>query len=964
MRPGYLTALCAGASVLAIGASAHAQTASSSKAANANASSQAGSVTEVVVTGTRLRSNGYTQPTPVTVAPTEELLKVTPTNIADALNNLPQFVNSSSPARSTHNFTNSALNGNILNLRGVGGNKTLILLDGERMPPTTYLGAVDVDVLPNLLVSRVDIVTGGASSVYGSDAVAGVVNYVLDHNFTGVKGEFSGGVSQKGDNSNYKVGIALGSKLFNDRGHVLFSFEDYNNDGMLRSDRDAATHNYIFAGAVPGSLAQPGTAANPWKLYQNANIGIASPTGAMLFGPLAGQQFTVGGTGLMPFNPGTPTGTPGYYYNGVNHSGLQIPANNTAIAPLDTKKVFGRLSFDFTPDVTGYVQGNYTRSALSYTLEANGFLPIPLFSGNPYLPAAAQSAMTAAGAPSISVFQYPFGPNPHTTEVTDFYTIGAGLDGRFRGWDWNLHYNHAHSTDDVDQGQTLMWQHAYAAVDAVVNPANGHIVCNPSLSADPAIAARYASCQPLNIFNPYSTPGGLAYALGTSSFQATVTQDDVAGSISGHPFSLPAGPVLFAAGGEYRHESLLLTSNSNPALLDTPAEQAAYFAGLRGVPPGTLAFWLTNVGVADASEDVKEGFGEIDVPIVKDLPLMESLHLSAAGRVTDYSTSGTVETWKLGATWRVSQDFQLRVVRSRDIRAPNLYELFAGAQSGIGQVTDPVTHTTANLSTISAGNPNLKPEDGDTFTVGGVITPRVLPGFSASIDYYQLKISNAIQTLSAQDVLNNCTINGIAEACALITRPSPTSFPTLIHSGPVNTVELKTNGIDFDVTYHRHVGDGDLSTRLYANYLLSFFTEFDGGVYDLAGYASPANQPIAYPRLRGELSVDYRYHAWDFFVNEQYIGSYSLNVPLPAGVVNTNVYENPNVGAEWYTNLTVSYTLPIKNAKVDTFLTVNNLFDQDPPLIPGAIPGENLPTIISLYDTVGRSFTMGVRFKF
>jgi hypothetical protein len=170
---------------------------------------------------------------------------------------------------------------------------------------------------------------------------------------------------------------------------------------------------------------------------------------------------------------------------------------------------------------------------------------------------------------------------------------------------------------------------------------------------------------------------------------------------------------------------------------------------------------------------------------------------------------------------------------------------------------------------------------------------------------------------------------------------------------------LKTSGIDFDVTYHRPVGDGTLSMRLYANYLLNYGGEFDGGIYNLAGFGAPANQPIAYPHLRGELSVDYKYQAADIFVTEQYVGGYSLNAPGP-----NNVYLNPNVGAIWYTNLTLTYTLPVPQGKVDAFFTVNNLFDQQPPLIPGAIPGENLPTIISLYDTVGRSFTVGARFKF
>jgi outer membrane receptor protein involved in Fe transport len=952
----FKVALWVGASALVFATQAFAQQAGAQQAPDAKAApDKSGTVAEVVITGTRTVRNGYAQPTPVTVATTEELAKAVPSDLPDALNALPQFENSSSPSRSTHNFTSSAENGNILNLRGVGGDRTLILFDGQRMPPTTFLGETDVDVLPQLLVKRVDIVTGGASAIYGSDAVAGVVNFVLDRGFTGVQGVVQGGTSQQGDNSNYRIGIAAGAKVLNDKGHVLFSFEDYHNDGMLRSARANGTDDYIYAGATPGSTYASGSPQNPYKIYEHASIGIASPTGLITNGPGAFTTQLSSTGAIIPFVAGNPTGTPGYNTNG---DGFSIPSNVTANAPIDTKKGYARFSYDLTPDITAFVQGVYSHSELNYVLEANGFLPPTqetLYSGNPFISSALQNYITTNNLGSASVWQYPIGPNPNTTETTDFYMITAGLEGKFwRGWTWNLTYDHSHSDENVQQKDTLNWRNAYAALDVVTGP-NGP-TCNVLLN--PTYAAQYAGCQPLNTLNP--SQAALNYVLGTSKYDAQVTQDNVAGSVQGSVFQLPAGPVVVAVGGEYRTQSLNLTSNSNPALLETPQQQAAYFAGLRGVPPGTLAYWVTDTGIASASENVYEGFGELSVPVLKDMPFAKSLDLNLAGRVTQYSTSGTAKTWKLGATWRPIQDLLFRIGDSQDIRAPNLYELYAGAQSGVGQLYDPVTNTTNNVTTITEGNSKLQPEIGSTFTAGGVVSPRFLPGLSVSIDYYRLDITGAVGTLSAQQIVNNCYANASAPECALITRPTPGAFPSLIQVSPANTSFLKTSGLDFDGSYRTRLFDNPLSVRVYANYLGHYITQQSSTapVYENSGYGIVGNQPIAYPKWRGTLFVDYKIHAWDVFVSEQYIDGFSLNSPQ------IGQFQSPDVGVIWYTNATISYNMPVHNGHIETFFTVSNLFDQQPPLIPGTIPGLNLPTIISLYDTVGRAFTAGARFKF
>ncbi|HYE49654.1 MAG TPA: TonB-dependent receptor [Azospirillaceae bacterium] len=922
---------------------------------------------EIVVTGSRIVRDGYTAPTPVTVAPVEDLVKSTPTNIPDALNKLPQFQLSSSPSRSTHNFANSASHGNILNLRGVGGNRTLILFDGIRVPPTTFRGDVDTNVIPNLLISRVDVVTAGASAAYGSDAVAGVVNFVLNRNFTGVAANAQYGTSERGDNENYRIGVAGGTPLFDGRGHLLLSAEAYDNKGMLRSDRPQSLEGYIYAGRTPGA-GTPGSAANPFVIYRGVVQNQASNGGLIVNGPLAGNLFLPGGT-IRPFVNGTPTGTPAYEVGG---DGYRIPPDVTTVAPLETKQLFQRFSYDLTPDISFYAQGNFTRSDISYTSLANSFVPPTsalIQADNPYLnlTAAQRAQLAAAGTTAFNVAAYnPYAPKPFTEERTDFYMGTAGLEGTFgAGWKWDANYVYGRSEHSVDQRGLFNWRNAYAAIDAVRDP-SGNIVCRATLDPDPDIRQRFAGCRPLNILGEGSaltTPEGYEYATGTSSYDAAITQNMVSAELQGDLFELPAGPVTTAFGAEFRSQKLKLTSNADPALLDTPAERTEYFRGVRGVPGSALFFWLTNVGVARGKVEVKEGFAEVTVPVLKDVSFARSLDLNAAGRITDYSTSGTVETWKVGATWRPVDDLLLRGTRSRDIRAPTLFDLFAGDQSAIGTLVDPVSGITANVPQVSGGNPGLEPEEADTFTVGGVVTPSFLPGFSLSIDYFRLKIDGAIGSLSPIQMVTNCQASGgTAPECALITRPSPNAFPTGIRVAPANIAFLKTSGIDFDATYRTEVGEGDLTLRLYASYLDEYKTQQSATapVYDFAGFGSSANQPVARPKWRGTFNVNYEIGDFSFFISEQYIGKFTLGSQEP-----NQTYIDPKKSAVWYTDATVSYKLPpFGGADTELFVTVNHVFDRDPLLIPGTIPGLNLPTIISLYDTVGRAFTVGARVRF
>lgn len=964
-------------SALSLAVPAYAQDAAS----DGDQSADSAPASDIVVTGTRIVRDGYTAPTPVTVATTEDLQKSTPSSIPDALNKLPQFQNSLSPAKSASNFSAIPIHGNILNLRGLGTPtanpkgplRTLILFDGVRVAPTTYIGTIDTNVIPNLLVQRVDVVTGGASAAWGSDAVAGVVNFILDKKFTGLKGVAQAGISERGDVGNQRIGAAYGTSFGDDRGHILLSAEFYNNEGLRRNQRDIGTKGFAYVGSTvgcavptgqPASLCSPGGALNPYTLASDVRLSAASEFGKILApgNPFNNYKLDANGV-LSPFNNGTATGSASVFIGG---DGYRIPDRTTAIAPFKTYQTFGRLSYDVADDVNVYVQGTYSRQDLAYDALANSLVQgnptATLYQGNPFLPPALAATLAPGGSVGFNAY---WGAQQATTvkERTDFWQATGGLDATFGGWKAAVSYTHGESVHKMAQSGLFDWRKFFAAVDVV--SVNGTPTCR--VLTDPAFAASFAGCQPINLFNGAPINGssaGYEYATGTSRYRAKFNHDSVVASLSGSLFDLPAGPVDVVIGAEYRKQSLHLTSNADPALLDTAGEKAAYFAGLRGVQASSLFYWLTNVGVANGSLDVKEAFGEIAVPILKDTPFFQELSINGAARVTDYSTSGTVTTWKVGGTWKPVEDFLLRATYSRDIRAPNLYELYRGDTSSISIVLDPVSTLNQNVSQVSGGNPNLKPEVAKTLTIGGVFSPSFMPGFSISVDYYRIKLKGAIDALTAQQILNNCSQFGSGTPeCQLITRPSANAFPSLVRISEANIAFLNTSGIDFDASYRTGLGNGALSIRLYANYLKNFDTQAFAGqpVIHYAGANVIGSNPVAYPHWRGSLSVDYSTENFGVTVSEQYIGKMDRFINASAPLLSN--FTDPGVGAVVYTDLSLRYRIPSGSGYFELFGTVNNLFDKDPPLLPGTTPGVNIPTNFSTYDIVGRAFTAGVRVK-
>ena len=587
---------------------------------------------------------------------------------------------------------------------------------------------------------------------------------------------------------------------------------------------------------------------------------------------------------------------------------------------------------------------------------------MPVFSGNPFIPAPLQAQLTGAGTASFNMAKLFDDLGPITTEErVDNYAVVAGLEHNLGRFTLKLDYAYGNSDFQFSQSNQFELSKLAAALDAVVNPANGAVVCRPSLSTDPAVAARYAGCVPFNTLGLNAASAqAAAYVMGTSTYDAVNSTQDIVGTISGDLWELPAGPMSAALGVEYRTADLDLKTNSNPG---TPVD----VTGLRGIAPTTVRFYLTNVAAAKGDMDVKEGFAEVGIPLLKDKPFARQLDLNGAYRWTDYSTSGNVETWKLGATWTPVDFIKFRATSSRDIRAPTLFDLFAGAQFSQGAALDPHTNIASGFNQITSGNPDLDPEIGDTFTAGFILQPQGFNG-SLSVDYYDLEIKGAITTLTAAAILNDCEVSGgTAPSCANIVRPlpfsntSPANFPTQVTVSGVNASLIRTKGIDFDASYSATVGPGVLSARLYATKLLSFETQLAGGqpVIEYAGYNAAGSGGVTggLPEWKGSLSLNYNFDPFSIFVQENYIGSLKFGPTL--------IYADPEISSFQTTDLTLTYALRAFGSGTELFGSVTNAFDNTPPSVyPTSVPGAGLSTIVSLYDVTGRAFVVGARVTF
>jgi outer membrane receptor protein involved in Fe transport len=914
---------------------------------------------EVVVTGSRVIRPGISSPTPVTSVSSSELLATQPQALVAGLAQLPALSASTTSKSIGANSATGA--GSFLNLRNLSPSRTLVLLDGRRVTPTNVFGYVDINMLPQSLVSDVNIVTGGASAAYGSDAVAGVVDFRLNTHFHGLKAEVTGGMAGVGDGEYYKIGLAAGTQLLDDRMHVIASFDMLSQYHAYASNRGWASNNCAII-PLPGVTTANQSATNPRQTIAcDARLPYAAQGGAITSGPLttANQGITFGPDGQpQPFNYGN------LRTSSAMVGGSGVPLNQYLnFQPRQTNKVgFGRVGYDLTPDIEVFVQGSIARVRSEYPLTGPNFYtprPFTIYSGNPYIPADLQAAMTAKGVQSFQLGIVPlqWGLVDLRSRYRNFDVTG-GLQGKFgKTWHWDISYEHGHTAFDLDSHDNIKLGNIFRAADAVVDPASGKIVCRVTLT-NPGTSP---GCAPLNLFGVgAASQEALNYVQGDLYSGNRLTQDHVEASLRGDLLNLWAGPVSAAVGAEWRRQ-VGLAYTDDLSVLDS-----IDFTGVRGVPASVLAqsggWQSSNPKPAYGTQSVKEAFGEVLVPLLRDLPFAHAVDFNGAVRLTDYSTSGRVVTWKTGLTWNPISDILLRATVSRDIRAPNINELYGGSNSGPATLTDPVNGgASVNVHVLASGNPDLKPERAKTFTIGGTYNSSLIRGLTLTVDYFDINIREVLGTLQAQDEINRC-FAGAVDLCPLIHRDAG-GVIAVVYTPQLNLTSGRIRGVDFDFGYRRSLAtiksqwDGFYSLRVVGTRLIEQSTStptLTGVNYvDRVGDIGQSN-----PKWRFNILASFDAGGTGMDLNGRYIGSGVLNSTYVAGDIDNN-----HVPSVFTVDMAVHTTLQTVSGKPQIFFSISNLFNKAPPIVP-LNTFYTSPTNLSLYDTMGRAFAIGVKTRF
>ncbi len=919
---------------------------------------QAGEVEEIVITGTRVVRNGYEAPTPVTVVGAEEMATQATAGLSEFVNTLPSFAGSVSAATNQASVSNGQAGVASLNLRNLGTVRTLVLMDGQRSVGSIITGVVDTNALPAQLISRVDVVTGGASAAYGSDALSGVVNFILDKKFTGFKGEVSGGVTTYGDGRNFKVALSSGTDFAGGRGHLLLSGEIVGKDGILTSGGRA--WNQAGWGIIlnPAYGTGPGqsTSVPQRLLLDRVSQANAAPGGIITAGPLKGIAFGPGGTPFQ-FNYGPIANTVDMQGGDWKYTVQRDFRGNSIDDQEARQNIFARASYQITDNVEVFAQANWNGTHTTiYCCPQFNQANISIKADNAFIPASVATQVAANKLTAITMGSWhadlPVISTSNRRRVQRF-VVGANgnVDAFGTPWTWDAYYQNGMSLSSSRIPYATSKARFALAIDAVRN-ANGQIVCRSTLT-NPT-----NGCVPYSVFGiGVNSQASLGYMGGSPFIDQDLIQNVAAATVRGEPFSSWAGPVSIATGIETRREKVRGYSDDGSRAND-------WFVGN----------YLPTFG----SFSVTEGFVETVFPLAKDTVWAKALDLNAAIRATGYSTSGFVTTWKVGATWAPIEDIRVRVTRSRDIREPTLADLFNAGLQNTNSVTDPFNN---NLLTSyqgnSIGNNALKPEDADTTGLGVVLTPSFFPGFNIALDYYNIDISGAISSVSAQQTVDLC-YQGNTLFCPLITRGlvNGTNQIIRITTYPLNFVVESASGYDIEASYTTPLDNinADWGGNLSLRFLATHFIE------DTSASGIPGSIPSVQagtqtnPSWRWTASVGYSLDP--------------INLNLTARGRSKSVYSNANVectsgcpvstannptqninsiDGALYWDASIAYKFLQEAGNAEAFLNVKNLTNKDPAVVgsgPSGTPAYVLNSTCGNFDCQGRVFRAGVRFKY
>jgi outer membrane receptor protein involved in Fe transport len=931
---------------------------------------------EIIVTGSRVSQAGFDSPQPLTTIDSQQIQNLGIVNVGDVIRTMPQ--NTPFFTETNVGFGNFNVGAQLANLRGLNpffGTRTLTLVDTRRVVGTTEGGAVDLTLIPSMLVARTEVVTGGASAAYGSDAIAGVVNVILDTNLEGIKAQFDFGATGEGDGQDAHASFAFGSAFgADDRGHVLFGAEYQKQDliGPCARTRDWCRPSWFVGNnaAFATGNGQPNFVVTPGGEFPTSDTGVLTTAGVA-------RQFSADGSTLLPYDAGLYPGT----FARLGGDGSISAYDLSSVRPeLERYSLLGHASYALSDRLSFFAEVAFSSSE-ALNDPANGALG-PLGGGvnirpdNAFLTPAARAIAPAGGA-FTRIFLPAVIAARNTTE-NETQRFVTGLDGSFgEKWSWDAYYQHGTNENHQRLYNNVVNTAPYTflnfAVDSVrSNPAdpNSPIVCRATL---PGVdfRAQAAGCVPLNIFgNGNASPAALEYVFRTLKEDSDYSQDVVGVNFRSTIADGWAGPIGLATGLEWRKDESDTTH-------DVP-NQPWY-------PGYFLSYGLDRGG----DTDVLEAYGEIDVPMTQKLRTNFAMR-----RTQNEATSNTgniptltneFDSWKASAIYDPLEFLRLRTTLSRDVRAAGFRELFlprVDTQAVVGgfpgAISNPWTGQADPYLSITGGNPNLEPETADTKTFGLVLS---FERFRFSADWFEIEIVDAITPggaggAQAQALANACFLSGGAgEVCGRVAGFGPGGDITEIDARSINIGQFLTHGIDYEASYNWPLrGGANIDLRFIGSYL-----------YDLVVDTGLGAPPVDYRNQSGPVasfggfntSPDWQARTWVTYAKDRftttletrYIGSGKLNAlwtesPPGAASNRTALTVNDNsVDDAYYFAWSGSWDFKQSgdDSGMQLFWVVNNLFDKDPAVAPG---GNTYPTNPVFFDTLGRRYRVGVRFTF
>lgn len=838
---------------------------------------------EIQVTGSRISRTTMDTPTPVTTINAEDLAAMAPGNLIEGLIQMPQFYNNMTPETVNGGQNSGGAN---INLRGAGSNRTLTLLNGRRVVPSNRFGNVDVNLFPEELLRTVETVTGGASASYGTDAVAGVVNFILDTNYVGLKTHSQAGMTEYGDGRTWEVGAAFGQEFANGI-HVLGSIAAFDQAKISSFGSVLDRKDFLVRSA---RITNPNTAGPTDIIRPYVQPTTFTPTGILIDNTrpsINRMVFNPNGT-LSPLNS-TSVGaiTSGCLcFAGTDPNYWGIDADMELGNAFRRYNGFLYADYDISASTSVFAQAIYADNSASDQRESitlQSSWQGRVYPDNAYLTTQARDLIVASGAPFVG-YGLAAANTPDTVlgesrqeTNNEMYSFTTGFDHEFAfGWNLNGYYQYGKNEQDFVCVNCVRVDRLHLAFDAVRHPTTNEIICRVNL---PQFTVPYPTgngglfndCRPINTFGGIQniSKEGADYIMDRNGKIARQWTDQ-------HVFELVASGELFdgfgagsvdgALGVSYRKEELdqrtLDPADEYPAQVNGTllSAQGIHPASLRGLVPSGQSGGITGyngipglrfvpsgyLGDANSSSvlfsslraiaggyNVKEAFVEANWPLLADAPLADMIEVNTAARWADYSGSGDIWAWKGSFNWTINDEVRVRATRSRDVRAASLRERYDQTRGGANVQNPWDNRNIVQAASLSGGNPNALPEEADTITAGVVYQPAWLDGFSASLDWYSIEIDGALAQLPAQTVVDNC-FRGDVSLCQYVI--SANNTPVTNPSGGFRTIERveaifinldtqKIEGADLELQYRRDV---DFLANRNEDISLRFLTSYLG----------------------------------------------------------------------------------------------------------------------------------------